>query len=231
MRFPDQRFSVACLCNHGGATPERFARQVADVYLASVMAPEPPKQASPIAAVTLTELELKKKVSAYWDATSEEMGRISINDGKLQLDVTGLKAPLVPVGANRFRVADPPAEAVFEAASDRGPLRLILNIPGRKPIKMDSMPPADTSKLSEYEGAYYSEEIDSTYCVMLKDGNLVVTRRKAGPTQLTPRFRDAFGSPGILGVFRFTRDTQNRVNGFRLSAGRIRNFLFVKQPR
>jgi hypothetical protein len=96
---------------------------------------------------------------------------------------------------------------------------------------MDAMPPADISKLSEYEGAYYSEEIDSTYHVTLKDSNLVVTRKKAGATQLTPRFRDAFGSPGILGVFRFTRDAQNRVNGFRLSAGRIRNFLFVKQRR
>jgi len=91
------------------------------------------------------------------------------------------------------------------------------------------VPPADASKLSEYEGAYYSEEIDSTYRVTLKDGNLVVTRKKAGPTQLTPRFRDAFSSPGILGVFRFTRDAQNRINGLRLSAGRVRNFLFVKQ--
>jgi CubicO group peptidase (beta-lactamase class C family) len=231
MRFPDQRFSVACLCNHGGTNPGRFARQVADVYLASGMASEPAKSASPIAAITLTEQELKNKVGAYWEATSEEMGRISINDGKLQLSVTGLNAPLVPVEANRFRVAEPPVEAVFEASPEGSPLRLILNIPDRKPIKMDAMPPADISKLSEYEGAYYSEEIDSTYYVTLKDSNLVVTRKKAGATQLTPRFRDAFGSPGILGVFRFTRDAQNRVNGFRLSAGRIRNFLFVKQRR
>jgi CubicO group peptidase (beta-lactamase class C family) len=231
MRFPDQRFSVACLCNHGGTNPALFARRVTDVYLTSVLAPEPTKPASPIAAVTLTEQELKNKVGAYWDATSEEMGRISINDGKLQLSVTGLNARLDPVEANRFRVAEPPVEAVFEASPEGSPLRLILNIPNRKTIKMDAMPPADISKLSEYEGAYYSEEIDSMYRVALKDGNLVVTRKKAGPTQLTPRFRDAFGSPGILGVFRFTRDAQNRVNGFRLSAGRIRNFLFVKQPR
>jgi hypothetical protein len=94
---------------------------------------------------------------------------------------------------------------------------------------MDAMPPADTSKLNEYEGAYYSEEIDSTYRVTLKDGALTVTRKKAAPTTLTPRFRDAFSSLGILGLFRFTRDAQNHVNGFRLSAGRIRNFHFVKQ--
>ena len=231
MRFPEQRFSVACLCNYGRTNPGGFARQVADVYLASSLGPEPPKPAPVTSAVTLTEQELKNKVGEYWDAKTEEIGRISINDGKLQLTVSGLNAALVPVEANRFRVAEPPAEVVFEAAPEGNPLRLTLNIPDRKPIMMDAMPPADASKLNEYEGVYYSEEIDSTYRVTLKDGNLVVTRKKAGPTPLTPRFRDAFGSIGILGVFRFTRDSQNRVNGFRLSAGRVRNFLFVKQAR
>jgi hypothetical protein len=67
--------------------------------------------------------------------------------------------------------------------------------------------------------------------VTLKDGNLVVTRRKFAPVQLTPRFKDAFASPGILGVFRFTRDEQSLITGFRQSAGRIRNFRFVKQAR
>ena len=231
MQFPDQHFSVACLCNYAGANPVGFARQVTDVYLANILAPAPAKPASPVAGVTLTEQELKNKVGVYWDATTEEMGNISINDGKLQLSVTGLRATLVPVEANRFRVTEPPVEVVFEASPPGNPLRLKLNIPGRKTIIMDAMPPADVSKLSDYEGTYYSEEIDSTYRVILKDGNLVVTRKKFEPTQLTPRFRDAFGSVGILGMFRFTRDAQNRVNGFRLSAGRIRNFLFVKQPR
>jgi CubicO group peptidase (beta-lactamase class C family) len=229
MRFPDQRFSVACLCNYGGTNPSRFARQVADLYLASVLSPEPAKPASPVAAITLTEQELKNKVGVYWDGAAEEMGRVSTSDGKLQLSVAGLNAELIPIEANRFRAAEQPVEAVFESSPAGNPLRLRLNITGRRPMSMDAVPPADASKLSEYEGAYYSEEIDSTYRVTLKDGNLVVTRKKAGPAQLTPRFRDAFSSPGILGVFRFTRDAQNRINGLRLSAGRVRNFLFVKQ--
>src|SRR5467141_1297659 len=39
LRFPDQHFSVACLCNVGNAGPTRRARQVADVYLAGLMKP------------------------------------------------------------------------------------------------------------------------------------------------------------------------------------------------
>lgn len=143
----------------------------------------------------------------------------------------GLIRTLVPLEANRFRLTLQPAEVVFETTPQGNPLRLTLKVEGRPPVTMEAMPPADTSKLSEYEGLYYSEEIDSTYRVTLKDGMLFVFRKKATPTPLQPRFRDAFGTLGALGVFRFTRDAQNRVNGFRLSGGRVRNFLFVKQSR
>lgn len=34
MRFPDQRFSVACLCNLGNSNPSLLARRVADIHLA-----------------------------------------------------------------------------------------------------------------------------------------------------------------------------------------------------
>src|SRR6266849_3799931 len=37
MRFPEQHFSVACLCNAGNADPSKRAAEVADIYLGSVM--------------------------------------------------------------------------------------------------------------------------------------------------------------------------------------------------
>lgn len=232
MRFPDQKFSVACLCNYSGTNPVLYARQVADLYLAKDFATPPPSPAPTApAAITLSEAELKNKVGAYWDAKAEEIARITLIDGKLQASALGFGAPLAPLEANRFQSVGPgtPAEVVFETSAQGLPMKMVLKIPGRSPISYDAMPPADTTKLSEFEGAYYSEEIDSTYRVMMKDGKLMVTRKKFAPVQLTPAFRDGFASIGILGTFRFTRDAQNRVSGFRLSAGRIRNFRFVKQ--
>lgn len=235
MRFPDQRFSVACLCNSGGANPGLFARQIADVYLAKEFVTPPPRPVSTpaTAAITLSEQELKIKAGAYWDARTEEIARISLNGDKLQLSALGLSVALASLDANRFRTVSPPtetpAEVVFENSPQGNPSRFILKIVGLPAINYDAMPPADTSKLGEYEGTYYSDEIDSTYRVSLKDGKLIVARKKFGPTPLMPAFRDAFTSLSILGTFRFTRDAQNRVDGFRLSAGRIRNFRFVKQ--
>ncbi len=202
-----------------------------NLYLAKEFITPPPKAASILttAAVTLTEQELNNKVGAYWDSKLEEIGRISLKDGKLQLSISGSNVTLVPMNANRFRAERAPIEAVFESSTQGAASKLTVNVEGRAPLIFAAVPPAETSKLSEFEGMYYSEEIDSTYRITVNDGKLVVTRKKAGPIPLTPAFRDAFSSLSILGTFRFTRDAQHRVNGFRLSAGRIRNFRFVKQ--
>jgi len=44
LRFPEQHFSVACLCNLGSASPSNRARRVADIYLASGMKPKEEKK-------------------------------------------------------------------------------------------------------------------------------------------------------------------------------------------
>src|SRR5271154_3923155 len=41
LRFPDQKFSVIVLCNLGTSRPSKLAYQVADLYLASQLSPEP----------------------------------------------------------------------------------------------------------------------------------------------------------------------------------------------
>jgi CubicO group peptidase (beta-lactamase class C family) len=48
LRFPDQHFSVVCLCNVANATPDKRARQIADVFLAAEMKePKPAPENNP----------------------------------------------------------------------------------------------------------------------------------------------------------------------------------------
>ena len=77
LRFPDQHFSVATLCNLGSADPSRRASQVADVYLNSVMKPKTVKSAEEdderkkeAATISLTKDQLAAYVGDYW---SDEM--------------------------------------------------------------------------------------------------------------------------------------------------------------
>ncbi|MBZ5504735.1 MAG: beta-lactamase family protein [Acidobacteriia bacterium] len=49
LRFPDQHFSVVCLCNSSSSDPSDLARKVADLYLADQIRPEPVKSPSDVA--------------------------------------------------------------------------------------------------------------------------------------------------------------------------------------
>lgn len=91
LRFPEQHFSVACLCNLGTANPSRRARQVADIYLSSLMKPKEEKKIAEEKrekgknAIVLTAETLNGYAGDYW---SEELGvayRLRVVDGKLKI--------------------------------------------------------------------------------------------------------------------------------------------------
>lgn len=228
LRFPDQHFSVACLCNNGSTNPAALAYQVSDLYLAGQLSPSPPRTVS--GGIQLTEQELKSKVGVYWDARAEDIARTSIREGKLRLAGAGFNTDLTPIEKNRFRGPDRGLDVVFDSTGQGTISGMTVNLNDSRPMRLEMMAPADTSRLAEFEGAYYSDEIDSTYRVALREGSLVILRKKFAPMSLNPAFRDAFSAMGLLGTVRFTRDAQNKVNGFRVSGGRVRNFVFVKQP-
>lgn len=145
LRFPDQRLSVATLCNLATTNPSQLARRVADVYLGDKM----------IAAA--------------------ESG------------------PAVAQG----RPAAPPSTW---------------------------MPTA--SELAAYAGSYYSPELETTYTLRVENGKLVVSRRRAPRTELTPTTPDSFAIRGLQ--LHFTRE-KRAISGFTIDAGRTRNLRFERQ--
>ena len=125
LRFPDQHFSVATLCNLGSADPSRRASQVADVYLNSVMKPKTVKSAEEdderkkeAATISLTKDQLAAYVGDYW---SEEMGvsyRLAVRDGALK--VVDVQDKIGIPRANNFAKEDfrPTAADVFTFGDD-----------------------------------------------------------------------------------------------------------------
>jgi CubicO group peptidase (beta-lactamase class C family) len=90
LRFPDQHFSVACLCNRGDANPTRRAHQVADIYLGSMMKPKEEKKAAEHEAVEKKEIpisaeQLRLYTGDYWSSELGVTYRIGIVDGKLKV--------------------------------------------------------------------------------------------------------------------------------------------------
>jgi CubicO group peptidase (beta-lactamase class C family) len=91
LRFPDQHFSVACLCNLGTANPSRRTRQVADVYLGSMMKPKEEKKIAEEKrekaknAMVLSAEQLNGYSGDYWSAELGVAYRLGVVDGKLKI--------------------------------------------------------------------------------------------------------------------------------------------------
>src|SRR5262245_51822172 len=236
-RFPEQKFSVVCLCNLSRTNPSMLATRVADVYLAEEIKALELKKAKEVDAApgggapgtaVVAEEKLKEKAGISRSVTNGELRRITLREGKLWIDdFTTLRATLNPISETRFAAG--PDGSWVEFKSEGGKTQLHLSRNNRKPETFDRAEAFEPSagQLGEYAGSYYSEELNTTYRVSVEEGKLVVIDRDGVKRPLTPAIRDWFSvisGPQLM----FSRDPAGKVSGFAVNAGRIRNVRFSK---
>ena len=91
LRFPEQHFSVACLCNLGSANPSSRAHRVADIYLASVMkakeekSKESAKDEQQKGEIRPTEEQLRDYAGDYFSDELRVTYRLEVSEGMLKL--------------------------------------------------------------------------------------------------------------------------------------------------
>lgn len=239
-RFPDERFSVACLCNLGTIIPDRLVNQIADIYLADAIqqaaAKKPATSTSSTPApenfISLAESELKEKTGAYLDRATGDVLTLTARDGKIVGTMSGTAVQFAPLSATLFRSVGAPgvAEIEFQRQSPQQKWSLRLTIQGQQPVVFEAvqMVSPNAAQLAEYVGDYFSEELNVTYAVKVEGDKLTFKMPRASQTPLAPTLKDSFNASGGL-RFNFQRDRQNRVNGFTVSAGRVRNLHFVRK--
>jgi hypothetical protein len=210
-RYPDQKLSLAVLCNAGDAPAARLGRQVAELYLGDAILPLAP-------AVAWTPDVLRARAGLYRDARSGEPLRIVLEKDALS---TSDGEALTPVGPAELRVDDGPARIVFDAAGGfrfEGPEG---EFDEYRPVTPATPGPAE---LSQYAGDYVSDEAEVTYGIAVQDGALVLRTRPGTVRALAPAYEDVFTGPA--GVLIFRRDPRGRVEGMSLALGRVRDLRF-----
>lgn len=238
-RFPEQKFSVVCLCNNGGISPTSIVEKVADIYLADRFKPDAPaasrtKEAAPdIKAVKLTEGELASFAGVFATPSGEFARRLYVKAGKLRYAAgDGEEYELAPLGGGRFVMTGVPEniELVVEVAAGGRPSRMSLSIDGGRPTVYKAVEPAPDSpaRLAEYVGSYYSEELDAKYELALLGTKLTVKKKVADGPALSPQYADVFGDGDRMISARFVREPGGRVTGFLLSTSRIKGLAFKK---
>lgn len=103
-RFPEQHFSVACLCNVGNANPSKRAMRVADVYLGSLMREKTVKEAAGDAeppkkpVVTLAPEQMRGLDGEYHSEELNITYTLAVEGGTLKVKKVGSSAGFVSHG-------------------------------------------------------------------------------------------------------------------------------------
>ncbi|HSL21054.1 MAG TPA: serine hydrolase domain-containing protein [Vicinamibacterales bacterium] len=214
VRYPDQRVSVAVLCNAGNANAGRHAQDVADLYLKpdlQTSSEEPPHRLSKNDAESVRGLYKHSQTGDTLSLAGEgetvriDRGpqlvprsgtRFSVPDGAMTLDLDG----------RTLRVTDPFGSVdVYERVERASPT---------------------PEQLRELEGRYSSDEAEVVAEIAVDQDRLVLKRRPAQRTMLLPLYADAFR--GQIGVVRFHRDTSGRVTGFSVVQDRVWDMRFER---
>jgi CubicO group peptidase (beta-lactamase class C family) len=236
-RFPDQHFSVALLCNVRGNNPDSLARRVADIYLADQFKQAAGSQGSPTVApadtVKVSEKELSSVSGLYLNPVTDTIRRVYVKDGKLMyFRAPGNENELAPLGSNRFLMIGVRnrVEINFQSPRPGAPLQMIISEAGAKPSVWELVNPASykPQQLAAFAGEYYSPELDTTYRINSQGNKLLFRTGNWGDFLLSPRFVDSFANPEEMGSLVFTRDGKDRVSGFVIRSGKVRNLRFNK---
>jgi len=239
-RFPNQHFSIACLCNLGTIDPWLLASQVAEIYLAdqfkaaeasgSARAEPGREAATPVKFIELPEPELKAKTGAYRDLLTGDVWQLSLQAGRLATNVFGTPVQLAPLSATRFRSAGGSfeLEIEFHRSQAQQPWAMRVMIKGLPPAECGTAPLVVPSpaQLVEYTGNYFSEELNVTYTIKLEGDKLFYQVARKPQMSLSPTIKDTFTDGSLQ--FNFLRNGQRRISGFTINTGRVRNLRFVK---
>jgi CubicO group peptidase (beta-lactamase class C family) len=232
LRFPEQHFAVACLCNKGEINPGELTQRVADIYLAAEFKePAPVRSEAMPESVAVAAERLAQFPGLYFKMDDQRIVRVRVKDGKVLLAFSaGGGREMTALSDSRFRLASGPGELTFPAAASGPAQRLTIHFPGpEKPDVYERVAEFQPtpSELAVFAGSYVSQEIDPVYRIVVEDGGLFLKRLKSKPEKLEPTIADTFW--GLNGDLHFQHAPGGKITGFTLNAGRVKNFHFVKQ--
>ncbi|MCP4656894.1 MAG: beta-lactamase family protein, partial [bacterium] len=236
LRFPEQRFSVAVLCNLETINPVRLAEKVADIFLSEELtSPKEAESGSTVAEagpfVQVPQELLAELTGHYWSGEISVVREIILRDGRLFFHRgPGNESELAPLGERRFLMLGVPVhlEITFPPAAADRQRRMLVELPFKHGVwhAFEPVTPSPEA-LREYAGSYYSEELDAAYELSYENGELLIRFPPDDRLTLRPIFQDGFQIERVV-TCRFQRDHAGRIVGMLIDSHRVRNLRFEK---
>jgi len=231
VRYPDDDLAVAVLCNVDEIDSIELAHGVADLYLGAVSGPAD-AAAGEAATTQMSSADLAANEGLYRDPTDEALLRVFLRDGTLR-GSSGAGAdggwPLVPLGANRFRIPTTTITLEFAAGASSGSrtLRVVGDRPTPAVLERVASYTPSPAQLASVAGDYRSEDLATTYALRVRDGALIADVPGRASIALQPIRPDTFAG-SLVGAITFARDRDGRVTGFTVHAYAARGLRFER---
>jgi CubicO group peptidase (beta-lactamase class C family) len=223
LRFPEQRFSVICLCNVASASARSLSRGVADIYLKTSAPPAhaKDKRAEKMPGKTIG-FDVHTLEGRYENLHDHSAAQFRVADNALQ--VYGMR--LKPIGLNRFET--PFGPTVFFENTGRQMKVTVKDGDNElfEGMRIDELH-LDEPALQAYAGEYMSIELGATYTLTVENGTLTLRNRWNPPIRLEALVRDEF-TIVPMGTAVFHRDAAGHVSGLSVYSGRIRDVIFER---
>ncbi|MDP5137379.1 serine hydrolase [Rheinheimera baltica] len=227
LRMPGEKLSVVVLANMPYLNPLNISYEIADFYLPVVaqrqLKPEP----------------LSTETLASYTGDFELLGGLiySVTQDGTQLYlqiIGGAKQPLTHLADNEFSFGDEGRKLRFGAVNTKNveKITLVEGIYGGQTLVGErvAIPSinAESVNLTEFTGRYYSQELDTTYKLVLEDNQLKAKNLRS-EVYLTPFDTNTFsGNTGFFLRAKFIRNNVSQVAALEVSGTLINKLKFEK---
>jgi hypothetical protein len=215
IRFPGEHFSVVIFANLASIVPNSLSYKVADLFLKDKSIQQP--------AFKTDSKIVRGWAGDYFDIKTQSLIKFTFKNEKLSSGTTDF----IATGNTTFNVPNSSSTLTFTGDSSNAQLEVFTEGAGRSTYKKINKILLPSAKLEEHQGNFYSSELDTKYSVSIKDSILLIKRPRYDDIKLEPLLKDIFTVTGTT-IIRFQRNKKNEIEGFYLSAGRVRNLYFEK---
>jgi CubicO group peptidase (beta-lactamase class C family) len=235
-RFPEHDVSVIVFSNDGGFNSGVMAMKVADIVLEDLLEKE--KEEEPWdAAIASADPRLFPFYEGHFKQAPDNHIIFLSKQDTLFFRTSSNRQPikLYPLSAREFITEGGTIRFVFPEL-ENGPTETVELVRNDETTELPRAEIFDPALVNLYEltGRYYSDELDITYTIEVKEGEdedpkLIITHLRIGEITLTPLTPGHFaGSIWFASRIRFEKDNQGVITGFRASGGRVRDVWFER---
>jgi CubicO group peptidase (beta-lactamase class C family) len=232
--YPNEKLSIAILTNFSSSSVSSKANQIAKLLLPKLekVNNEIEKENNPIKMTVLSNKQLKKYESNYWNDKENYARKIYLKNDTLRYSrsLTN-ESPIVPIGNNQFQMLNVAVDLKVKFINNGIEKSMNVTEDNGKPSNFQSFEPTKLTKeeLLLYTGEFYSYELETTYVIYLKNDTLSLHHARHGDSKMKIIKKDVLEGEWPLLSAKFKRDKVGKITGILVSNGRVRNLWFEKQ--